>query len=284
MAELRTRTIHKEVWVPSAGAFTFREQVDAQTGVKKFILKGMMLPFGKVSRNNVLYNEGSVREKHKDLIGRPLMYNHKVEDLALPKGHFIESECKDDGWYYTADVDPEERDLIRKLQRGDLRHVSIQLIGGRVEERYDPQNGRSFTEAFVSDIIEGSIVPAPGFLDTTAQFAEAFKTSEDMTLGTAGGAVAPAKLPEDEKLGEEDPAVAAQFPMDQFQKGLVVETEHTDDPIAAARIVLDHLSEDREYYTKLATVEPESLAEMFINTLGEAEVVKIITEEGQWRT
>ena len=34
--------------------------------------------------------------------------------------------------------------------------------------------GKMYTEAWVGDVIEGSVVPAPGFLDTTAKFAEAF--------------------------------------------------------------------------------------------------------------
>ena len=72
-----------------------------------------------------------VKDKHKELLGRPVMYNHKVEGMELPVGHYIESTINDDGWFYAADIDPEEKDLIRKLRRGDLRHVSIQLIGGK---------------------------------------------------------------------------------------------------------------------------------------------------------
>ena len=33
--------------------------------------------------------------------------------------------------------------------------------------------------------------------------------------------------------------------------------EHTDDPVKAEQIALDHLAEDPQYYTKLATIEPE---------------------------
>lgn len=160
----------KEVWVPSESPFTFSEQI--KDGEKKFILKGLMLPFGKISRNSVLYNIDSIKEKYKQLIGRPLMYNHKVDGEMLPKGHFVNSWIEDDGWHYEADIDPNEKEFIRKLQRGDLRHVSIQLVGGKVLERLN-NTGQSYTEAWVKDIIEGSVVPAPGFLDTTARFAEA---------------------------------------------------------------------------------------------------------------
>jgi hypothetical protein len=54
-----------------------------------------------------------------------------------------------------------------------------------------------------------------------------------------------------EDQGQADKGVAAAFPMDEFAAGLLVETEHTSDPIVAARTVLDHLAEDKEYYTKL---------------------------------
>lgn len=40
-----------------------------------------------------------------------------------------------------------------------------------------------------------------------------------------------------------------EFDADQVIKGLEVEKEHTDDPMYAIEIVLDHLSEDPEYYT-----------------------------------
>ena len=49
------------------------------------------------------------------------------------------------------------------------------------------------------------------------------------------------------------------FPMDEFHKGLKVETEHrktvNEDPITIGRIALDHLDEDKEYYRKLAIME-----------------------------
>lgn len=270
---LRTMTIHKEVWVPGQSEFTFREQVDPQTGKKRFILKGLMLPFGKISRNNVLYNKESVLERHKELVNRPLMYNHKVEDNSLPKGHFINSYCNEDGWYYEADVDPAEQDLIRKLQRGDLRHVSIQLIGGRVEERYDPNNGRSFTEAFVSDIIEGSIVPAPGFLDTTASFAEAFTKTEDVSTSTAGGAIGGPMMPEEKKEGAQQllPLLQQAYP------------EESADKLAAIAVIAEELI--ALSLDDLESVKAGVMAESYIQKLGADEVERIMQEEEKtWRT
>lgn len=175
---MKETVLMKEVWIPSHSQFRFTEEVDPHKGAKKFILKGMILPFEKISRNNVLYNKGSIEAMHKHLEGRPVMYNHKIDDDSLPVGHFTKSFLGDDGWYYEADIDPDERDMIRKLERGDLRHTSIQVMGGKVIER-QAADGDTYTEAFISDVIEGSIVPAPGFLDTTASFAEAFKTKKE---------------------------------------------------------------------------------------------------------
>lgn len=191
------KTIFTEkVWIPSVDRFVFQESKDPQSGEKSYILKGLMLPFNTISRNRVLYNKDSIGEKCDNLVGRPLMYNHQVDGRDdLPFGHFTQSVCldgpqpgwekvyKQPGWYYEADIDPEEKNIIRKLKRGDLRHVSIQLIGDRVEEKYEKETGNDYTEAWVGDIIEGSLVPAPGFLDTTAQFAEALHKKEGFKVG-----------------------------------------------------------------------------------------------------
>lgn len=42
---------------------------------------------------------------------------------------------------------------------------------------------------------------------------------------------------------------------DEFERGIVVEREHTDDVRLAARIALDHLRELPDYYTRLAIAE-----------------------------
>lgn len=52
-----------------------------------------------------------------------------------------------------------------------------------------------------------------------------------------------------------DNAQVADFSPEQVSAGLKVEMEHTNDPKIALEIVLDHLTEDSEYYTKLATIE-----------------------------
>jgi len=299
---MKEMIIHKEVWVPSMSPFRFKEQIDPKTGEKKFIMKGLMLPFNQVSRNAVLYNIDSIKEKYKGLIGKPVMYNHKVDSDMLPKGHFINSTIEDDGWYYEADIDPAEKDLIRKLQRQDLRHVSIQLIGGKVQERLNEAN-QTYTEAWVEDIIEGSIVPAPGFLDTTASFAEALHQSdiptlpniEDVSTSTGAGAMAPTKLVgQDDDTRETNLIVESDglklkhsedpdenFDIDQLKAGIEVEKEHTDDEAIAKSIAKAHLAEFPNYYTALKKMEDELKAakvESILSEMDMKEATQILKE------
>jgi hypothetical protein len=52
----------------------------------------------------------------------------------------------------------------------------------------------------------------------------------------------------------------------ELKAGISVEMEHTEDPETAKRIALDHLSEDPEYYEKLAKAglvdEPDALNDL----------------------
>lgn len=67
------------------------------------------------------------------------------------------------------------------------------------------------------------------------------------TLGARPAKLARNKLPG----GKGDGRRASSFPREQIRAGLAVEREHTSDPMTALEIVVDHLAEDREYYTKL---------------------------------
>ena len=48
------------------------------------------------------------------------------------------------------------------------------------------------------------------------------------------------------------------FDHEQLAKGIKVEMEHTDDKDLAKEIAKDHLTEDKEYYTKLKTIEKKN--------------------------
>lgn len=57
--------------------------------------------------------------------------------------------------------------------------------------------------------------------------------------------------------GVADKMSASQFNKDQLRKGIVVEMEHTDNPLIAEEIAMDHLAEDPQYYSKLALIHDE---------------------------
>lgn len=45
------------------------------------------------------------------------------------------------------------------------------------------------------------------------------------------------------------------FPARSLVRGIIVELEHTDDPLVAMEIAMDHLVESPRYYKDLATIE-----------------------------
>jgi hypothetical protein len=49
-----------------------------------------------------------------------------------------------------------------------------------------------------------------------------------------------------------------QFDAEQLAMGIEVEKEHTDDPEIAKAIAKAHLSEIKDYYTRLAKMESEA--------------------------
>jgi hypothetical protein len=57
------------------------------------------------------------------------------------------------------------------------------------------------------------------------------------------------------KGGKGDNRSLKDFDKEQIQMGLDVEMEHTSTPSIALEIVLDHLSENPEYYTYLKDME-----------------------------
>lgn len=188
------------IWTPAFTEFVTYKEGAEEDKSKHIKMYGILMPQGEISRNRVLYDWESVKANHKSLLNKPVMYNHETEGIqARSLGHYIMSDVMTVGealkhteykilgkeiqalnyppekelWLYCADLDPQEEYYINKIRRGDLRHVSIQLKADRTEEQYDG-NGNEYTTAYVDDIIESSIVPTPGFLQTCAVLAEKY--------------------------------------------------------------------------------------------------------------
>ena len=66
---------------------------------------------------------------------------------------------------------------------------------------------------------------------------------------------APDKYQDQIKGGIADERNPLQFNNIELEKGIKVELEHTSDPMIASEIAMDHLSEDPDYYNKLATLK-----------------------------
>lgn len=62
--------------------------------------------------------------------------------------------------------------------------------------------------------------------------------------------------------GKADDSNASDFDQDALDQGIEIEMEHTDDPDIAEEIATDHLSEDEEYYDKLAEMEADAMDEI----------------------
>lgn len=57
------------------------------------------------------------------------------------------------------------------------------------------------------------------------------------------------------KGGLADDKPDSDFDEKALKAGIAIESEHTDDPAIAREIAKDHLTEDPEYYVKLAKIE-----------------------------
>ena len=128
---------------------------------ERVVFTGTALPWGKESRNRCTYDKKRAIEVMDTLKGVSFLFNHNYDDS---KGHITEIQESKKGIEYKVDIDPEEKDFIRKAERGDIPHVSIGTIIDKVEEFEDETK---VPNLFIKEFIELSAVTVPGFLDAT---------------------------------------------------------------------------------------------------------------------
>lgn len=133
-------------------------EIEEKKGKGGYMVTGLALPFGKTSRNGINYNKQSIEASFNTLVNKPILFNH--DSNALPKGHTTDVWLGEEGMYYRGDIDPEEKDLIWKMKRGDINNVSIQAIVSPTE---DGEDG----DVDIQEFLELSIVSIPGFQETT---------------------------------------------------------------------------------------------------------------------
>lgn len=142
-----------------------KEKSNTENGV---YVKGMALPFGKTSRNGVQYEKQSVKEAHKDLQGRTMLFNHKQDWVT---GHILNTEITENGMYFEGDINPNAEmpngvPVAEAIERGDINSVSIQAFIEQLGEEADEDAviGDMETEKVaVKDFLEISAVSIPGF-------------------------------------------------------------------------------------------------------------------------
>jgi hypothetical protein len=126
----------------------------------RLIIRGLAVPFNKVSSNGVMYNKESLLETLGEWKRCPVMYNHMIEGDSLPIGKILDMSQKEDGLYYEVEIDKSEEKICNKIKNGYLNKVSIHILPRDV----NMQSG--YQEAIVGRPLEFSVVPVPGFMET----------------------------------------------------------------------------------------------------------------------
>lgn len=175
ISELQSQVKDNIVYVSceklSSKSFEAYTKDDGTEGLK---VKGFALPFDKPSRNRVGYTKQSIIDKHKTFVGQPFLFNHDDKEI---RGHILDTYVDENGMWYEADLDTGEVDFIRKLKRGDIPYVSVQLMFGDCVEQKDPE-GNWYMLVDMTEGLEISSVAIPGFADTTIKLAESLRTKK----------------------------------------------------------------------------------------------------------
>jgi phage head maturation protease len=159
---------------------------------KGVTVQGLALPFNKVSRNGFSYVTESIIQASPSLIGRPVLFNHDVNQII---GHVKSTSTTEMGMTYEMDLDPSEK-ITQKLRRGDLKNVSIQCLYDE-EKSFITKEG--VTKAYINEFLELSVVTIPGFADTTASVVEMLtEKSKGETMAEEPKNDAPAETPKEE--------------------------------------------------------------------------------------
>lgn len=137
------------------------EKIKNEKGKESYIISGNAQPLNEDSRNGIRYRPESVKKKYKTLNNVAFLFNH---DTNKSLGHVIESGINNTHMTYRVDVDPEEKEYIRKMERGDIKHVSV----GCMIENIAFNEKENIYECDVKEYVELSAVPVPGFSNTSA--------------------------------------------------------------------------------------------------------------------
>lgn len=151
--------------------YNLKEQVNTDKP-NKVTLTGTALIFGRPTRNKIFYTLESAERTIDTWIGRPFLNSHDDSNVLNSIGHVeamqIDKDKKGrDVMTYSVDVDPEEKDFIRKAKRKDIPFVSIQvLVDGEPTTKESFEFGE-YIEADIKEGLELSAVLIPGDWETS---------------------------------------------------------------------------------------------------------------------
>lgn len=151
---------NKPILLRHTAEFKF-EKVEDKDGKEEVIISGNAMPLGAMSRNKVKYRDKSVKKNYKTLEGVAFLNGH---DPTQSLGHVQEVGINETHITYKANVDPEEKNYIRKVERKDIRHVSVGCMVDKVEFMEDGS-----VECDVVEFVELSAVTVAGFQNTSAE-------------------------------------------------------------------------------------------------------------------
>jgi len=123
-----------------------------------------------------MYTLESARGTLSSWIGRPFLNSHDDSNVLNSIGHITKMElAKDeankDVMNYEVDIDPAEKDFIRKAKRKDIPHVSIQVLVSDVRRKESAGFG-DYIEADIKEGLELSAVLIPGDWESNGVISE----------------------------------------------------------------------------------------------------------------
>lgn len=258
-----------------------------ENGIKKVIIQGLAITFEKPTRNRVSYTYESGTRTHTSLIKKPFLDSHIDKSIHKnpPFGHVIETWIDKNpknglpALFYKVDIDPMEETFIRKMKRGDIPGVSVQVLVDSVIDKQDMYG--DYIQANIREFLELSAVLIPGDGDTTMRLVESFNNlksnyKEDLTTsdGNAvinlGGVLSKRKTirkdPETEeqksksKIFEPDPTVDVEDDSSKSNKYLIGKKMEENKTNTSDKTYEERFNKIESMLEKMSTVM-EGLAE-----------------------
>lgn len=166
---------HMRVSVESFNVVKENKSSEAAEGDSDTVrIEGFALPFDTVSRNGVLYRKESIIAAAETMVGRPMFFNHNIDELPIGQVEAFEVSSDGKGMSFKAILDNKserEKAIVEKVRSGRINKVSIQCMYENVT--FNDEDGTMAVD--VSEFLELSPVTIPGFDDTTAMAVESYK-------------------------------------------------------------------------------------------------------------